>query len=391
MRCALIFFAALAMAGALATDPSEDQQMLDRAAASRPQSLPAAPAPPVEPTSDDELAQLEQEARVDATIAVMRLELVKSRRALRDGQYEDAARRANRVLSLIAQLPTDVDASVQELQAEGILAKAARAGVDVAALRREVAEEQPAVELPADDDPALPAKTRAAARLARSYDGPDTPDVDTSGNERLLRERALRRGAADHYGYRPVREIVDTDALDVRDAERVYYQAALEGAYKDSETQALIEAQEARVIPGDIVTYPQDWPERMKKREQYAGGMIARSPSWRDKDGREWYVAIYDIHDLIYVPPDFDGETFNPLARTRETLDREALRQHNWIFRGTPEDLAAGIPLLRYFGGVNAWALRGPKYSLARQQQVVDMIQAFAGSEEGAKIIPLAP
>ncbi len=97
-----------------------------------------------------------------------------------------------------------------------------------------------------------------------------------------------------------------------------------------------------------------------------------------DKDGREWYVAIYDIRDVTYQPPDFHATDGLSLTQSlRDTLDRDALRRSSYLFNGYPEDLAAGIPLLRYFGGIDDFEYRGPKYSQERRQQVIDMIKRF--------------
>jgi hypothetical protein len=120
---------------------------------------------------------------------------------------------------------------------------------------------------------------------------------------------------------------------------------------------------------------------------------VARSPSWFDKDGREWYVAIYDVHDLIYVPPDFLRSAWVADHRFRPQMlrDREALRDNSFLFRGWNgwESLEFGIPLLRYFGGVDPWIDRGPKYSPEKQRELVRMIQAFVGGEVEATATPV--
>lgn len=391
MRLSLVLAVAVVAGTAAAGEFPDDQQLLGQAAASRPETLPAPP-PSTTDVSGDDLARLEREARIEATMSLARLELVLARQALQAERYDQAARKAQRVLALFKRLPPDMDVSVYQLQAEGILAIAVRQGVDVEALKRDAAETAGDELPPLGADPDLDTKVAQAARVARGYTGTHTPDIDARGDERVLRERALRRQTADRYGYRPAGEIIDREALRVRADERVHYQAALAEAYRDSEARALVEAHESRVIPEGVVSYPPNWPQIVKKREKYAGGVIARSPSWYDKDGREWYVAIYDIHDLIFVPPDFTAPEFNPLISQRNALDRAALRWHSEIFRGYPEDLAAGIPLLRYFGGVDDTAFRGPKYSLERQKQIVELIKAFTGPPQaGAQIIPLAP
>jgi hypothetical protein len=231
-------------------------------------------------------------------------------------------------------------------------------------------------EYPPDD---LDGKARAAAKIGKRYDGGPIPEIDTSGDADALRERALmNQEPHKRYGYRPGEELIDVQAILDRDEQRHFYERALRLAYKSIEARLLMEADEARVVPDGVVGYPNDWPDRVARRQQYADGVIARSDSWTDADGREWYLAVYDIHDLIYVPPDFTPTDGIPLSRSiRELQDRAALRQGSYIFNGYPEDLAVGIPLLRYFGGVDDYAMRGPKYSMERQAQIVSLINRF--------------
>lgn len=172
-----------------------------------------------------------------------------------------------------------------------------------------------------EDDGELDRRVQAAAHIARQYSGPPRADIDSSGDARVLRERTLRRQMPDRYGYRPGRAIIDVGAIVARDEQGLHYQGGLREAYRADEVRMLIEADEARLIPNGVISYPRDWPERMRRRQKYAGGMIARSASWHDKDGREWYVAIYDIHDLIYVPPQFDiGYGFGAGSSLRNAL-----------------------------------------------------------------------
>jgi hypothetical protein len=308
IRC----FAALLAIGltttAWAAEPPDDQQLIQHAP--RPQAPPATvqtpPAAAPSPRAPEDLEQAEQAARVDANLALARLEMVLGRKALRAGDLAESAVHAEKVLGLLRDIPPDVDVSEIQLQAEGILARAARAGVKAGA-----------------------APPPAAA--------PPSPDFARQGR---LRDR-----------------------------------------YEADAARALTEADEGRLIPRGVVSYPPDWRERMAKRKKWADGVIARSPSTYDKDGREWYAAIYDIHDLTYVPPDFANERImaHSSVLLRDALDRQALRDGSMIFRGTAADLAAGIPLLRYFGGVDPWLARGPKYSPQRQQAVIDLIRALTG------------
>jgi len=366
-----------------------DQRLIDQAPARG--AVPAATerAQPSESPESD-LSQTERQARIDANTALAKLQIVLARKALRAGDLKEAALKAHHVLVLVRQVPPEVDLSELELQAEGILSRASRAGINVDTLAGEAADDAPLLE----DDAELDRCVQGAVRVARQYEGPPRKDVDTSGDARALRERTLRRQMPDRHAYRPGGVIIDVEAVLATDRERRHYQGALRDAYKADEVRMLVSADEARVVSDGVVSYPNDWPERIRRREKWADGVVARSPSWVDKDGREWYVAVYDIHDLIYVPPDF-GMRRSFLGHdiaVRDALDREALRDHSMIFRGNADDLFEGIPLLHYFGGMDPVALRGPKYSMERQQDIIDMIQAFTGGRvDDGTVLPIPP
>jgi hypothetical protein len=391
MRIVTAFVTAAALTAFVSApaDASDDYDLITQVAAGQADAPAQTGQAAATAGASDDLGELEREARIDLALAQARLELVLARRALKIHDHKEAALRAQRVLKLLKELPTEVDASVYELQAEGILARAEKAGIDIDRLPEQFVAEGA---LPERDD-YLDDRARAAARIARGYTGADRDTIDTRGDAAALRQRTLRRQVPDDYGYRPGKEIFDVDAVLERDQQRVYYEDALRTAYKADEARLLTQADEARVVPDGDIAYPDDWPDKVARRAKYAGGEIARSQSWIDKEGREWYVAVYDIRDLIYVPPDFQPAASLDLSENlRNELDRHALRLYSGIFNSYyPEDIAAGIPLLRYFGGVDEFALRGPKYSVERQQQIVEMIKAFTTQLTESKIIPLAP
>ncbi len=384
--CALVAVVGLAAFGVASADEVDDDGLIAQVASERP-NAPGAEAADRKGLAD--LGQAEREARIDLTLAQSRLELVLARKALRTHQIKDAAIRAQRVLNLLKELPLELDASEYELQAEGILARAEKAGVDLAAL----AEQAPGEKMSRGFDDYLDRQTQAAAEVGRRYTGAERDTINTRIDAQTLRQRTLRRQIPGDYGYRPGREIFDTDTILERDHQRVYYEDALQKAYSADAARLLTEADEARVAPVGEIAYPDDWPERVAKRAKYAGGEIARSESWIDQDGREWYVAVYDIRDLTYVPPDFQPTfSLDPAEDLRNALDRHALRWGHGFFGGLyPWDLDVAIPLLRYFGGVDDYAWRGPKYSAERQEQIVEMIKAFTTKSTERKIIPLAP
>lgn len=342
LRVSTLLLTVAAAAGvALADGLPDDRDLLRKAAQDHGTGQPAPPTPA------DELSAAEQAARAEAHLALARLEIVLARKAVRAADYPQAARHAARTLELLRQLPPELDASEYELQAEAILARTAAHGVHVADL--------------------TPQPTPAP--LPPPAAGPSPEPVPVT-----------RRPQGDRWGYRPGRPVLDEDALAVDDPELAAYQGALRDAYKADEARVLIEADGDRRVPRGDVAYPPDWPQRMKRRAQYAGGQIARSSSWYDADGNEWYVAVYDIHDLIYVPPDFTlSGTFGVLDPLQATLDRDAWRQRSFFFGGG-YDYAAGLPLWAYFGGINPWHARPATYDLDRQREIVEMISAFTGT-----------
>lgn len=334
------------------------------------------------------LSRAEHEARTDLTLAQSRLELVLARKALRSGQVRNAAVRAQRVLALLKVLPRELDASEYELQAEGILARAAKAGVDVAALA-----EQTSTTAPAGFDDYLDDQTAAAATVAHRYTGADRDTIDTRVDAATLRQRTLQRQRPDDRGYGPGKEIFDVDTIQERDRQRVYYEGALWEAYSADAARLMTEADEARVVPAGEIAYPDDWPEKTAKRARYADGEIARSQSWTDQDGHEWYVAIYDVNDLIRVPPKVAVTITPSLAESMY----QAFGWHSWHWGwgpfgcGYPWYAGGGLPLSRYFGGLDGFGWRTPMYSPERQEQIVEMINAFTTRSTESQVIPLAP
>lgn len=366
-------------------DP-DDRSLIAQVAADRPSAVDAAPRAG-DPA--DALDEQEQKARAALTLSRANLELVLARKDMRARRFTDAASRAQSVLELLRELPPAVDADDLALQAEGILARAERQGVDLSAVtpaRTAQAEDSSLIE------DRLDVQARAAEQVVRRYIGADTQDIDTTVDARTLKQRALSRQVPDEYGYRPGREIFDVDAILERDRQRLAYEYALRKAYTADEVRRLTQADEARITPERYIAYPDDWPQRVARRKQFEGGQIARSDSRVDATGREWYAAVYDIHDLIYQPPDFQPPfELHPSEALRVALDRNALRWRSMIFSGYAEDLAAGLPLLRYFGGIDDYFFRGPKYSLERQRQIVEMIHAFTEDGDEPRILSLPP
>lgn len=286
-------------------------------------------------------ADAESSARAEVALATARLELVLARKALGQGQAGEAAARAQRAQAAIKGLPESDAVAEVSLQAEGILARVGRANAPI------LASDAPASSAAATEP--------VVAEAASGATGPEPLDTD------VIRERDLRRLERD---------------------------AALRERFKSDEARLLSEADETRVVPYNEIDYPRDWPERMARRDEQSKDYLARTRSVTDAQGREWHAAVYDISDLTYEPPDFHpASSLFGDENLRDALDREALRQRSQIFGGYAEDLAAGIPLLRFFGGVDDYEFRGSKFSSDRHRQIAAMVDAFMQRMNEPKVI----
>jgi len=141
-----------------------------------------------------------------------------------------------------------------------------------------------------------------------------------------------------------------------RDERRFREEADLTRAYKADEADLLARGGESRRIPRDVVTFPDDWDQLADRRQPYRDGILYEGPAERNDQGELVQTVVYDIRSLVspalnfhYIP------MFDLHAASRNTQDREALRRGSEIFNGYPHDLAAGIPLLDFFGGVGDW------------------------------------
>lgn len=379
-RLALVLLmTGFALPAVAAADEPGDKELIAQAAAER---RAAAPAPA---SGDVDLGAVEEVAAADAAIAQARLELVRARRALKVNNAADAQARANAALQQLAKVPAKVDVSALQLQAEGILARVGRAPRGAARPAPALSTQDPAAPRvqPAEHiGDALDTQVRAAQQIVGGYDGAPTPDVNTHIPAADLRERTLRDGDP-KGGYHPGSEVIDNQSIDERDRQLPYYQGALRGAVTYDETRRLVGVDEARLAGEDDVAYPADWAERIARRSQWKDGVIVQSAPVADKDGKQWYTAVYDITDLTYVPPDFqiDPVFLNPYDGMQNALDRDAMR-NSWGYNGFPfgfgpADMAGIAYSLRLFGGGDPFTLRGPKYSAEKQREVVELIRSY--------------
>ena len=153
--------------------------------------------------------------------------------------------------------------------------------------------------------------------------------------------------------YFPDRKVFSERDAATRDAERYEYEADQERAIKSDAADALARISEDRRIPSKVLVYPGDWPAITARRERFRDGIIYQGPEFRTEDGEVRRTVVYDIGSLTVDHPYFtDAPQLNLFELTQSLHDREALRLRSEIFTGYASELAAGIPLLYYFGGV---------------------------------------
>ncbi len=176
------------------------------------------------------------------------------------------------------------------------------------------------------------------------------------------------------FSYKPGKSYIDLETL--VPGQPYYYEQVLRDRIKQDEVNTLVKAETARVIPQGIedswVTYPDNWRSKVKKREKYKDGVIARGPSHVGEDGKEWYVAVYDISDLTYNVPNFESDhVLTAVERYRRSL--EIQRRYNYWdpFGGSEREEKKPV---------------GPTYSKQKAQDIVELIRAFTEQQDGAQV-----
>ncbi|MFQ5415055.1 MAG: hypothetical protein ACE5E6_11415 [Phycisphaerae bacterium] len=304
---------------------------------------------PTAPSDVDRMLQAERDAEVELAVGAVRLGLLKARVRVAQGRHADAVAVARRAMEAAKRLPpaVDTDKLIEPLRAVIADARARRAGH----------RPRPAMSLTTIPAQAGGSTTHAstapqAATQPRQQATPAAPPVGVPDGKRL--------------------SPADAAALD---AARYALDADVQRGYKSDEADALLRVAEARRIPHGTLIYPDDWAEMTKRRAAYADGIIYAGPEFQDENGELKQTVIYDIGTLIVPIPDFtDVPEMNLETLTRDGADRAALRRASEIFTGYARELAAGIPLLNYFGGVNETRAR-PRIDEAARDELMRLVQ----------------
>lgn len=287
-------------------------------------------------------------------------ELLAGRGALREGRFAHAAAYARKVIELLRPVSGAPEVAELELLAEGVIARAERAASRAGHQVR-----------------AAKAGTRVLAQVTTNANaGAAGSPAQTSGAGVTAVQSPAGVGLAAQgsvtCGGCPVH------AADCAEDRRLRAAGKTRAAVQAEEAARLDAVDASRLAGEDWVQYPADWSARVARRTAHQHGLLARGPSWSDGQGQTWNTSIYDLTDLTYVPPDFFADEALSLLQDQALAQyRFALAWRSEIVGGYCDDLAAGLPLLGFFGGVDPFMARGPKYSRFLEQQIVELIQAY--------------
>lgn len=347
-----IMTACVLLTGPALADPADD--LLDQAE--------AAAAPAIAPAVNDDGPLHARQTLLRARMAVdaMDLELIEAELALGQGQTDQAREHLTAVLGALQEFPADLG------DTRPIRARLARLAERITNVEH---PQLAAGVAPAETEPGEPIRAAEATpdrefdqrvdmALQRLQDDPQPlqqPYADTTLDAEAVADRTVNDPNNRLYRgqYSPARSLIDRDALRRLAEERLAYQADLNALNRQMQAEHQLRARQAEHAPLGVLTYPQDWPQRVAGRERYADGIIVRTEPVVGPDGQTYYSAVYDVSDLLAPIPNFPGPDFRLDRQLRADFDREALRRRSMIFGGYARDLAEGVPLLGYFGGVN--------------------------------------
>lgn len=290
------------------------------------------------------------------------------------------------VAALPALAQTDAAPTSQENVVQPAPPEAAALDAKAAQEQEALAEQQLAVD--AVRLGLLKARTRlaqgqpeAAAAIARatlqaSADLPVSPELMEliAALEQVEKDAAQAGGGSVQPPSYPAQPYSSQNAW-TQDYERYMYVADLRRGYKADEADALTNVDATRLLPDQQMTYPANWQEISRMREKYKDGIMYAGPEFTGPDGQTMQTVMYDIGELISGIPDFiDAPTLDLERSLQFAADRHALRQRSQIFGGYAHDLAEGVPLLGFFGGVDETHAPMPSDEY-RQEELMRLIQ----------------
>jgi len=280
-------------------------------------------------TEREALTLLEEQQRAAAAQIVrqVRLNILQAGQAITAGRHTLANQLITDSEQLLDQLPVDIDAEAHWKKLAG-LRRSVAAHITAATATTGVDQRQ--MKDVFDRNPLLLTET--------------SEDGETNNNDTVTT---------------PPPEpgtIIDVDAALEPMEQRLAYERDVYRATMATRANMLLTASEAALAasPDGAMTFPADWAQRSARRANLRGGMIYRTPEFTGTDGQTYYTAIYDLGDLVHPVPNFFADYPGTQRRTRiEDDDRFYLQTRSQFFNGFADDLAAALPLMHFFGGID--------------------------------------
>lgn len=308
------------------------------------------------------LALIEEEvaAEVAQVYRGVRLQIIQARQALRSGDLELARERIASATGALDRLPQHVDTSPYRRElaslSEGLIRRTSRA----AKAEKSLANGSNAV----------------VTRRANQTDPTlmDTGEVTTVESATVASRTHGDRGT---YEFVETGEIIDIDdALYCDQAIHAYERELARCLARQRSTHFIDNQVAAFPLPAGVdMVYPADWCEKTARRAEYRDGVIHEGAPYTGADGQTYQTVVYDLAELVHPVPNFYAAYPGTVREQRmQSLDRQYIRERSMIFNGWPEDLAAGLPLLHFFGGIdnNAVSTQTDPYETDRIMAILD-------------------
>lgn len=297
------------------------------------------------------LIQESQAAQVDQVFRSVRLKIIQARGATRSGDAALAKELVRAATDALDRLPERIDTAPYRRELQALLIRAVRKGGEAAT----------------PENGRLP--QRGSTGVVTSPTGTRTPLLDELGDESATRPDVdMKTG-----------EIIDVDAILAEAPRRHAYDRALGLALDRRRAETILSNNEA-AMPLEGMTFPADWAERTQRRERHRDGVIFEGEPFTGADGKTYTTAIYDLAELVHPVPNFYSDYPGTARRQRmENEDRYYLRERSMIFNGSARDLAAGMPLLHFFGGIDNNAISS-RTAPRETDRIVRTLELFLSS-----------
>ena len=294
-------------------------------------------------------------AELDQIFRGVRLKIIQARGALRTGNRALARAQVESAMELLDRLPDSVDDMPYRRQ--------------LLSLRRAVDKKAPRIRRgPSGGGVVAVDGSRVVVRHAVGEGAAD--DQPT-----LMEAGAAGEAAASQPEETDTHEIVGVDEELGESYARHGRDRELRESLRRDRAETFVRQREVAMPPLTDMTFPEDWVEKTARRSRYRGGLIHKGKPFTGQDGKSYYTAIYDLGDLVHPVPNFSASYPGTVREQRfQREDRFYLQTRSQIYGGYADDLAAGLPLLHYFGGIddNAVTTRTDPRETERILRIID-------------------